>query len=103
MFAIGDVVQHSRHPFRGVVFDIDPTFNHAEEWWLSIPEDLRPAKDQPYYHLLAENGETTYLAYVSEQNLRHDTSGDPCRHPEIDLYFEGFVAGRYRPRARLTN
>ncbi len=81
-FAIGDVVQHRRYPFRGVVFGIDPTFNNSEEWWQAIPADVRPAKDQPFYHLLAENDRTTYVAYVSEQNLRLDRSGHPCRHPE---------------------
>ncbi len=80
-FGIGEIVRHRIHPFRGVIFDVDPTFSNSEEWWLSIPEELRPAKDQPYYHLLAENDETTYVAYVSEQNLVPDESGEPCRHP----------------------
>ena len=80
-FGIGEVVRHRIHPFRGVIFDVDPTFSNSEEWWLSIPEDMRPAKNQPYYHLLAENSKTTYVAYVSEQNLLHDESGQPCRHP----------------------
>ena len=102
-FAIGDVVRHVRYPFRGVVFDIDPTFNHTEEWWQSIPKDRRPKKDQPYYHLFAENADTTYVAYVSEQNLLADETRGPCRHPEIDEYFEGYEDGRYRPRPRIVN
>ena len=83
-FAIGDVVKHRHYPFRGVIFDIDPVFNHTEEWWQSIPESIRPRKDQPFYHLLAENESSTYVAYVSEQNLEPDESGAPCRHPDID-------------------
>jgi heat shock protein HspQ len=102
-FTIGDVVRHRRYPFRGVVFDIDPTFNHTEEWWEAIPEDVRPRKQQPYYHLLAENAETTYIAYVSEQNLLPDDSGKPCRHPDIETFFEVYEAGRYRPRPRVMN
>lgn len=86
-FQIGQVVRHRVHPFRGVIFDVDPTFNNTEEWWLSIPEDMRPRKDQPYYHLFAENAETTYVAYVSEQNLLEDKSGDPVRHPEVESFF----------------
>ncbi len=78
-FGIGDIVRHRIHPFRGVIFDVDPTFSNSEEWWLSIPENMRPVKNQPYYHLLAENVKTTYVAYVSEQNLLHDESGQPCR------------------------
>jgi heat shock protein HspQ len=102
-FAIGDVVRHRRHPFRGVVFEIDPTFSHSEEWWQAIPEDVRPAKDQPYYHLLAENADTTYVAYVSEQNLLSDARGGRCRHPDISQYFSGFEDGRYVPRPRPMN
>lgn len=102
-FAIGDVVRHRRHPFRGVVFDIDATFNHTEEWWEAIPKDVRPSKEQPYYHLLAENDDATYVAYVSEQNLLLDETGKPCRHPEIDSFFEEYEDGRYRPRPRIMN
>jgi heat shock protein HspQ len=102
-FGIGDVVRHRFFPFRGVVYDVDPIFANTEEWWLSIPENVRPAKDQPYYHLLAENEETTYEAYVSEQNLLLDDTGEPCRHPRVDDYFESVVAGRYLPRDRAAH
>ena len=77
-FAIGQVVRHRIFPFRGVIFDVDPEFANTEEWWNSIPEDIRPHKDQPFYHLLAENNENTYVAYVSEQNLLPDDSGAPA-------------------------
>ncbi len=102
-FAIGDVVRHRIHPFRGVIFDVDPIFANTEEWWLSIPEAMRPAKEQPYYHLLAENAENTYEAYVSEQNLLPDESGDRCRHPLVKTLFERGAEGRYRPRERALN
>jgi len=102
-FSIGDVVKHRFFPFRGVIFDVDPTFGNTEEWWLSIPERVRPVKDQPYYHLLAENAEQTYVAYVSEQNLEFDESGQPCRHPQLPDVFERLVDGRYEPKARLNN
>jgi heat shock protein HspQ len=95
-FAVGDVVRHRFYPFRGVVFDIDPVFANTEEWWLSIPEQMRPKKNQPFYHLLAENAETEYIAYVSEQNLLPDTTGVPVRHPQISDYFVEDEDGRYR-------
>jgi heat shock protein HspQ len=96
-FAVGHVVRHRFYPFRGVVFDIDPVFNNTDEWWLAIPEDIRPVKDQPFYHLLAENAETEYIAYVSEQNLEPDKSGLPLRHPKLtELFVEG-DDGTYRP------
>ena len=87
-FAIGDVVRHRIYPFRGVVFDVDPKFANTEEWWLAIPEEVRPHKEQPFYHLLAENEETEYVAYVSEQNLVADESGEPLRHEQIADLFE---------------
>lgn len=88
-YGIGQVVRHRFYPFRGVIFDVDPVFNNTEEWWLSIPEEIRPSKDQPYYHLLAENAETEYIAYVSEQNLMLDDSGIPLRHPQVlELFIE---------------
>lgn len=97
-FGIGDVVRHKRYSFRGVIFDVDPIFANTEEWWLAIPPELRPRKDQPFYHLFAENDETTYVAYVSEQNLLPDESGKPCRHPRIKEMFQGPRDGRYAMR-----
>jgi heat shock protein HspQ len=98
-FGIGQVVKHRVYPFRGVIYDVDPIFANTEEWWLSIPAEVRPAKDQPFYHLFAENTETQYLAYVSEQNLVPDESGEPVRHPQVDEIFERGANGAYRMRS----
>jgi len=97
-FGIGDVVRHRLFDFRGVVFDIDPVFANSEEWYEAIPADLRPPKDQPFYHLLAENEESSYTAYVSQQNLVADNSAEPVDHPAISGLFDGFNKGRYRLR-----
>ncbi len=86
-FRIGAVVRHRYYPFRGIIFDVDPVFNSTEEWWQSIPEEIRPKKDQPFYHLLAENDKTEYVAYVSEQNLLADKTGAPLRHPQVTELF----------------
>ena len=102
-YMIGQVVRHRLYPFRGVVFDIDPVFDNTEEWWQSIPEDMRPRKDQPFYHLFAENAETEYVAYVSEQNLLPDDSSEPIRHPQVAEVFIKDDHGGYRPRDRLMN
>ncbi len=102
-FAIGQVVRHRIHPFRGVVFDVDPVFDNTEEWWMAIPEERRPAKDQPYYHLLAENAESEYIAYVSEQNLLPDDSGEPIRHPQLADFFAGREGDLYVARHRGLN
>lgn len=95
-FAIGAVVRHRLFPFRGLIFDIDPVFDNTEEWWHAIPEEIRPRKDQPFYHLYAENAENTYVAYVSEQNLLPDDSGAPLRHPDIEDHFVRDDRGGYR-------
>ena len=95
-FAIGDVVKHRLFDFRGVIFDVDPVFANSEEWYDAIPEDIRPHKDQPFYHLLAENGESSYIAYVSQQNLLADESEEPVDHPAISGLFDAFLDGRYR-------
>lgn len=94
-FRIGEVVRHKFFPFRGVIFDVDPTFNNTEEWWQSIPANVRPRKDQPYYHLLAENEANSYIAYVSEQNLVHDDSGEPVDHPQVDEMFSELQGSFY--------
>ena len=102
-FGIGQVVRHRIYPFRGVIYDVDPVFNNTEEWWLAIPEEVRPSKNQPFYHLFAENDESEYIAYVSEQNLILDNSGLPLRHPNISGIFEPSGNGSYRVRDGVTN
>ena len=102
-YGIGQVVRHRIYPFRGVVFDVDPTFSNTEEWWEAIPEDVRPKKDQPFYHLFAENSETEYIAYVSEQNLLVDESGEPVRHPQVAEFFGEQTDGHYRPRSEMMH
>ena len=101
-FRIGEVVRHRLYSFRGVIFDVDPEFANSQEWWLSIPEDVRPRKDQPFYHLLAENEATTYVAYVSEQNLLSDDRG-PVNHPHIPTFFGDYCEGFYTVPERLLN
>jgi heat shock protein HspQ len=94
-FSIGEIVRHRVHAFRGVIFDVDPTFSNSDEWWESIPADHRPSKDQPFYHLLAENATSYYVAYVSEQNLVRDESGEPVEHPEVAAMFGRLRGSKY--------
>lgn len=98
-FQIGQVVRHRVFPFRGVIFDVDPEYANTEEWWNAIPAEVRPSKDQPFYHLLAENDEAEYVAYVSEQNLVSDDSGRPMRHSQVNAFFDQQGAGQYKPKA----
>jgi heat shock protein HspQ len=102
-FGIGDVVRHRMFDFRGVVFDIDPVFANSEEWWDAIPKEVRPHREQPFYHLLAENGDSSYVAYVSQQNLQEDGEGGPIDHPNVTELFEDFEQGRYRLRRSMTH
>lgn len=102
-FGIGQVVRHRHHPLRGVIVDVDPVFDNTEEWYQAIPEHLRPTKDQPFYHVLAENGRTTYTAYVSEQNLLEEQNPDPVRHPAVDSFFDSRENGLYVNRRRISH
>ena len=102
-FGLGQVVRHRVFPFRGVIYDVDPEFANSDDWWRAIPEDVRPTKDQPFYHLFAENEESCYVAYVSEQNLIPDDSGQPVAHPSAEQVFAQFEDGRYLMRPRATH
>lgn len=97
LYGVGAIVRHRFYPFRGIVFDVDPQFNNTEEWWQSIPLELRPDKNQPFYHLLAENADTEYVAYVSEQNLLPDRTGEPLRNPKVAEMFVQDENGRFYP------
>ncbi len=99
MFNIGQVVRHRYFPFRGVIFDVDPEFANSEEWWESIPAEIRPEKEQPYYHLFAENEESSYEAYVSQQNLVPDVTDEPINHPDVEELFCDLKNGRYQLKA----
>ena len=99
-YHLGQVVRHKKHPFRGVIFDVDPEFANTEEWYEAIPEEARPVKDQPYYHLLAENDQSYYVAYVSEQNLLEDHSGEAVDHPQLGEFFGTFHGTFYESRAQ---
>ncbi len=100
-YSIGQVVRHRKFPFRGVVFDVDAIFSNTDEWWLAIPEESRPRKDQPFYHLLAENDSSYYVAYVSEQNLLADETGEPVGHPEVSLMFSNLNDGKYNIEVQM--
>ena len=97
------VVRHKVFPFRGVIFDVDPEFANTEEWWNSIPADVRPSKDQPFYHLLAENDESEYVAYVSEQNLLPDERGTPLRNPQIYKIFDQAPSVQFKPKVSFAH
>ena len=101
-FGIGQQVRHRFFPFRGIIFDVDPQFANTEEWWTSIPEEIRPVKNQPFYHLLAENDQSYYVAYVSEQNLVPDETGEPVDHPDLPDLFGDFEDGRYPLQFQLN-
>lgn len=102
-FRIGQVVRHRLFPFRGIIFDVDPEFANTEEWYEAIPAEIRPHKAQPFYHLFAENAETEYVAYVSEQNLLPDESGEPLRHPQVREFFVESPPGKFTPREARHN
>jgi heat shock protein HspQ len=102
-FTIGEVVRHRLLDFRGVIFDVDPEFANSEEWYQAIPEAMRPAKQQPFYHLLAENSDSSYVAYVSQQNLVLDDEAEEVDHPAVETMFDGFDGQRYTLKRGLRH
>ena len=102
-FGVGEVVRHRLFDFRGVVFDIDPVFANSDEWYEAIPAAVRPSREQPFYHLLAENADSSYVAYVSQQNLVPDAENGPVDHPQVGELFDHFADGRYKLRRGLTH
>ena len=102
-YSIGQVVRHKYLDFRGVIFDVDPEFNNTEEWYQSIPQQIRPRKDQPFYHVFAENDDVFYTAYVSQQNLVDDGENGPLEHPDLDEIFSGMKKGKYHLRNEVRN
>ena len=103
LFNIGDIVKHRIYPFRGVIVDVDPEFSNTEEWYQSIPAEIRPSREQPYYHLMAENTETFYTAYVSQQNLVNDGENGPLEHPDLEEIFSGMDHGKYHLKNEVRN
>ena len=101
-YSLGLVVRHRVYPFRGVIFDVDPEFANTEEWYQAIPEEIRPRKSQPFYHLLAVGDDGPYIAYVSEQNLLIDGTGQPIGHPQVPELFGALKDGRYELRKGIA-
>ena len=100
-FEIGQIVKHRYFDFRGVIFDVDTEFDNTEEWYQSIPAQVRPKKDQPFYHLLAESpSQPSYIAYVSQQNLLKEEIPEPITHPLVEEIFTGIEGGKYISRAK---
>jgi len=96
-FAIGDVVHHRLFDYRGVIYDVDPSFQLSEEWYEAIAKS-RPPKDEPWYRVLVHNG--IHETYVAERNLEACTAGEPVSHPLVDTLFDEFVDGRYHAISR---
>jgi heat shock protein HspQ len=102
-YGIGEMVRHRLLDFRGVIFDVDPVFANSDEWYEAIPAAVRPSREQPFYHLLAENADSSYVAYVSQQNLVRDDEGEPIDHPAVETMFERFDGERYTLKPQLRH
>jgi heat shock protein HspQ len=91
-FAVGDCIHHVRFGYRGVVFDVDATFQGTDEWYEEVARS-RPPRDAPWYHVLPDGADHT--TYVAERNLEPDASGEPVSHPLVGELFDAFEDGRY--------
>ena len=91
-FQVGQVIHHRRFDYRGVIVDVDATFQGSEAWYQAMAQS-RPPKDKPWYHVLVHRAE--HMTYVAERNLEADESGEPIVHPVLDQYFDGLREGLY--------
>ena len=98
-FAIGDLIHHRLFDYRGVIVDVDPTFQSTEEWYETVAKSC-PPKEKPWYHVLVHGA--SHSTYVAEQNLEPDESTDPIAHPMIDQVFTRFENGRYVHHSRTN-
>jgi heat shock protein HspQ len=91
-FSIGDLVRHQRFNYRGVIVDIDPTFQLTQEWYDAVASS-RPPKDKPWYHVLVDGA--AHTTYVAERHLEGDENAEPISHPMLEQFFSRFEEGRY--------
>ncbi len=98
-FSVGQLIQHLKFGYRGVVVDVDPVFQGSDDWYNEIAKS-QPPKDQPWYHVLVDNAE--YITYVAERHLEADSSGEPVDHPALEAFFAQFENGTYQLRNRLN-
>ena len=98
-FGIGDVVRHLRFDYRGVIVDVDATFEGSDEWYEEVARS-RPPRDRPWYHVLVDGAD--HSTYVAERHLASDPSGEPIRHPLLERFFDTFAGGRYASSGSLN-
>ncbi len=85
-FAPGDLVQHKRYGYRGVVVEYDLEFRGEESWYRS--NRTQPDKDQPWYNVLVDG--TEQVTYAAQTSLEADTDEDQVMHPLVPVFFSGF-------------
>lgn len=98
-FGVGEIIHHRRFDYRGVVADVDPTFQGTEEWYESMATS-RPPKDAPWYHVLVHDAE--HMTYVAERNLELAEDDAPITHPLIEHFFDDHRDGRYHTKQSLN-
>ena len=91
-FSVGDLIHHRLFDYRGVIVDVDPTFQATEDWYEAVARS-RPPKDKPWYHILVHDA--AHTTYVAERNLEPDVSTDPIAHPMVEQFFSRFENGKY--------
>ena len=91
-FAVGDLIHHRLFDYRGVVFDVDSSFQLGDDWYEKMAKS-RPPKNEPWYHVLVHGA--SHTTYVAEQNLEPDPQAEPIAHPMIPHFFAAFEDGHY--------
>lgn len=91
-FFVGQIVHHKLFNYRGVIYDVDFEFCGGDEWYEKVARS-RPAKNQPWYHVLVDNA--SHQTYVAECNLAVGDNGLRINNPMLEYYFAEFDNGVY--------
>ena len=94
-FFVGQIVHHNRFDYRGVIVDVDASFQGTESWYDQVASS-RPPKDQPWYRILVDGIDQE--TYVAERHLEPAPDTTPVSHPELLKMFNGFADGVYQHR-----
>ncbi len=98
-FAVGQLVHHKLFGYRGVIVDVDASYQGSDEWYEEVAHNA-PPKDRPWYHVLVHGAD--YETYVAERHLESDVSNAPINHPDLGRFFDGFRNGAYVVRRRMN-
>jgi heat shock protein HspQ len=97
-YAIGQVVRHNKQHYRGIIIDVDYSFQpqgvHSP---IMIKRNI--ATEHPWYRVLVDN--SNHITYVKETLLNVESNDEPICHPELTKYLKEHD-GQYTPQFQIN-